>query len=95
MGLIVFSGGNEFNMIKLFFVLSLMLLNSCGTEGDKKNLTEKQSQKKVEQEREKKDKEKKAQEKAQFKSLAECIKAKSGGAKPTAEMIKQCLSSSS
>ena len=68
-------------MVKLFFVLSLILLNSCGSER--------------EEQIEKETKKRKTQEKAEFKSLAECVKSRSGGAKPTAEILKQCLSSSS
>ena len=74
-------------MIKLSLILSLMFLNACaGDESEAKR-----------EEKESKQEEKaiKTQEKAQFKSLAECVKSKSGGAKPTAEILKQCLSSSS
>ena len=74
---------SKFYMVKLFFVLSLILLNSCGSESEREEQIEKETKKR------------KTQEKAQFKSLAECVKAKSGGKKPTAEILKQCLSSSS
>ena len=71
-------------MIKLFFILSFILFNSCGPESDETRIEEKQSKKE--------EKEIKTQEKAKFKSLAECVKSRSGGKKPTAEMLKQCLS---
>ena len=68
----------NFNMIKLSLVLSLILLSSCGADQSEANREDKQN-KKI-----------KTQEKANFKSLAKCVKSKSGGKKPTADMIKQC-----
>ena len=71
-------------MIKLSLILSLIFLSSCGGGKDEAKTEEKESKQE--------EKEVKKQEKAKFKNLADCVKSKSGGAKPTPEKLKQCIS---